>query len=71
MDKNATLGNHYNLRNADDFFLPRCRYEYLKNHPKIRFAKLWNELPGNLKEINSRKAFIEKLKDYLMVQIQI
>ena len=43
----ASVSHDYALRNANDYLLPRTRYESLKLFPFYTFPKIWNNLePG-------------------------
>ena len=64
--KNNIINEHYNLRNGDDYFIGRHRYNYLTTHPLFNFPSLWNELDENLKLTESKNDFLKALKSYLL-----
>ena len=64
--KNNQLQNNYQLRNGNNIHIRPHRYEYLKRHPIINFALLWNDLDNNIKDIDSKKKFADKIKDKML-----
>ena len=64
--KNNDINEHYNLRNGDDFFIRRHRYNYLTSHPLINFPTLWNNLDVSLKTIDNKNEFLKALKSDLL-----
>ena len=40
---NVDRAHNYELRNVDDYSLPRIRYTYLRNFPFYQLPKTWNE----------------------------
>ena len=65
--RNNHLQNNYVLRNENNLHIQPHRYEYLKRHPFLNFANLWNNLSQDLKEIESRQIFSRKLKEKLLL----
>jgi hypothetical protein len=61
--------NNYELRNANNFHIPRVRYKYLDTHPLFNFSRLWNNLPLNLKSINERSRFEKSLQEFLFEKL--
>ena len=64
--KNNQLQNNYQLRNGNNIHIRPHRYEYLKRHPIINFALLWNDLDNNIKDIDSKKKFADKIKGKML-----
>lgn len=64
--KNNVINEHYNLRNGDDYFIGRHRYNYLTSHPLFNFPSLWNGLDESLKSIEDKNEFIKALKSNLL-----
>ena len=56
----------YNLRNGNEFYLPRIRFNYLENHPLFAMPKIWNNLKVDFKFTMSRKTFKFSLKQYIL-----
>jgi len=63
--KNLQLHHNYQLRNADDLHIKPHKYEYLRKHPFLYFPSLWNDLDINIKQIESKTCFANKLKSKL------
>ena len=63
--------NNYALRNATDLHIPRTIYKYLDSHPLYNFAKLWNDLPNNLKVVHNRNEFECSIKNLLVNRITV
>ena len=55
----------YNLRNGNEFYLPRIRFNYLENHPLFAMPRIWNNLKVDFKFTMSRKTFKFSLKQYM------
>ena len=64
--RNNHLQNNYALRNGNDLHIQPHRYEYLKRHPFLNFANLWNNLSQDLKDIDNRQIFSKRLKKKLL-----
>ena len=58
-------------RNNNNFFIVNTNKNYLKKFPLFHFPKLWNTLPNNIKEMESRKCFAKELYDYLIDNIVV
>ena len=67
---NLQLQNNYQLRNADDFNIKPYKYEYLRKDPFIYFPSLWNDLDNDIKLIESKNCFANKLKSKLFDSLQ-
>jgi hypothetical protein len=61
----------YPVRNADDFHIPYFRNMYLKSHPLFSFPLIWNALPREIKDCNSKREFSNKLLAKLINDIVI
>ena len=57
---------HYQLRNADDFFVCRTNSTFIKNMPLIDFPNTWNNLDNGYKEIRSKLLFKKNKVIYLI-----
>ena len=57
---------HYQLRNADDFFVCRTNSTFIKNMPLIDFPNTWNDLDSGYKEIRSKLLFKKTIKSDLL-----
>jgi len=64
--ENNHLQNNYVLRNGDDIHIKPHRYEYLKRHPIINFASLWNNLGNDVKNIDNRNKFSTRIKNNML-----
>ena len=58
--------HHHETRGSDDLNVPYGRLDIRKFSLKISGAKLWNSLPGYVKESNSFVSFKKQLKNYLI-----
>jgi len=56
----------YNTRQKDDFHIDMINSEIGKRSIKYKGSKLWNDLPAELKEIQSLQSFKCKLKNHLL-----
>ena len=69
-----TLNNQrevdHTLRNQNQFFLQFPRTDNFKKSPLYSFAKLWNDLPGELKGQENPYTFKISTKENLFRQIQ-
>lgn len=63
--------HNYPLRNASDFYIENVNKPFLKQFPLYQFPILWNSLPDNLKQINSRKLFAKELYAHLIDLIEV
>ena len=66
MWRNNNEVHHYAVRNENDFFTERVNKPYLKCHPLFFFPSLWNTLPNNIKNSDSRKMFAKNVHEYLI-----
>ena len=65
--KNRDRNVHqYNVRNADELYVPYARLDVRKFSLKIAGAKLWNALPNYIKESNSIDILRQILRNYLI-----
>jgi len=60
------LVHHYNTRQKDDFHTNVVQSEMGKKAVKYKGSKLWNNLPTDLKEIQSLRSFKYKLRNHLL-----
>lgn len=60
-----------NLRNAQDFRLPKYKLDTTRNSIFYEGLKLFNNLPQNLKEIQSLPKFKLECKKHIMQSFQI
>jgi len=60
------LVHHYNTRQKDDFHTNVVQSEMGKRAVKYKGSKLWNNLPTELKEIQSLQSFKYKLRNHLL-----
>ena len=58
--------HRYAVRNENDFFIERVNKPFLKCHPLFYFPTLWNSIPEDLKNSESRKIFAKNLNTYLL-----
>ena len=61
LKKNNKVIHKYNTRQKDDFHIDAIKSEIGKRSIKYKGSKLWNDLPGELKEIQSLQSFKYKL----------
>ena len=52
-------------RQANDLFVPRRKTDTGARALDVRGPTLWNKLPREIRDVNSRLTFKKKLKDYL------
>ena len=58
--------HQYNVRNADEVYVPYARLDVRKFSLKISGAKLWNVLPTYIKESSSLYMFKQNLRKHLI-----
>ena len=58
--------HQYNVRNADELYVPYARLDVRKFSLKISGAKLWNILPTYIKESSSLDMLIQNLRKHLI-----
>ena len=56
------LNREYQLRNNEDFLIPRINLESLKRFPFYKYTTLWNDLSPELKSLNRKNEFKYKIK---------
>ena len=64
--RNNQLHENYQLRNGNNIHIRPHRYEYLKRHPILNFASLWNDLGNDVKDIDNRKKFSNTIKNNML-----
>jgi hypothetical protein len=62
----ASASHDYALRNANDYLLPRTRYESLKVFPFYTFPKTWNDLDPGFRNITCKSLFKFNIKSHLL-----
>jgi len=60
------LTHHHNIRQRDYFHTYIVKSEVGKRAIKYKGSKLWNNLPAEIKNIQSTQSFKYKLKTYLL-----
>jgi len=68
-DENALL-HQCSTQQKDDFHVYTVQSEIGKKAIKFKGSKLWNNLPTNIKEIQSHSSFKYKLNDYLLQSLE-
>ena len=64
---NLTFNAHrFNLRNENDFFVPRTDSSFVQRMPLIDFPAAWNNIDQSLKSIASKQSFKKILKQELL-----
>ena len=58
--------HQYDVRNADELYVPYARLDVRKFSLKIPGAKLWNVLPNYIKESSSFDMFKQNLRKHLI-----
>ena len=66
--KNINRDQQYDLRNQDNFVVPKPRFEGFKKYPLYSFAKTWNE-SGDLRLYSNFNTFKIALRDQLLGQL--
>ena len=66
--KNNDREQQYELRNENNFLLPRPRFEGFKKYPLYSFAKTWNE-SGDLRLYSNPITFKIALRNQLLEQL--
>ena len=64
------LIHQYNTRQKDDFHTYTVQSEIGKRAIKFKGSKLWNNLPTNIKEIQSCSSFKYNVKNYLLQHLK-
>ena len=57
------------LRNEDDFYIPFARTDQTSLLPQTSFPKLWNLLPQEIRSIQNKFSFSNKLKDIYLSKL--
>ena len=65
LNKNK-LVHHYNTRQKDDFHTNAVQSEMGKRAVKYKGSELWNNLPTELKEVQSLRSFKYKFRSHLL-----
>ena len=68
--KNNNRDQQYDLRNLDNFIIPKPRFEGFKKYPHYSFAKVWNE-SGDLRLYTNFTTFKIALRYQLLEQLAI
>lgn len=58
--------NNVQLRNFNDFHIPMFRINLVSKLPLCSFPRIYNDLPLDLKSIESKNIFNSSLKEYLL-----
>ena len=66
--KNTIREQQYDLRNQDNFIIPKPRFEGFKKYPLYSFEKTWNE-SGDLRLYNNFTTFKISLRNQLLDQL--
>ena len=66
--KNIEREQQYELRNENNYVLPRPRFEGFKKYPLYSFAKTWNE-SGDLRLYSNPTTFKIALRNQLLEQL--
>ena len=53
----------------NDLFIPRINTKRMERFPLAYFAKLWNNLWQEIKDINSKSLFCNNLKEYFLYNL--
>ena len=64
------LNREYQLRNNEDFLIPRINLESLKRFPFYKYPTLWNDLNPELKSLNRKNEFKYKIKSSLLEKLK-
>ena len=69
--KNSQM-NELNLRDANLFYIPTCKYDHLKRFPAYHYQKLWNGIIENisLTEFQPKESFLKNLKKLLLNEVE-
>lgn len=68
--QNSERGLNPGLRNANDYFVPRVRSEYLRRFPFVSVPSAWNNFPVEIKQSESKNIFKSASKAYLIDKLQ-
>jgi hypothetical protein len=68
--KNGNRNRHYELRNGEELFIPRCTKESLRNAPLFNFPSIWNSLDINVKLQRNPITFKFTLIDSLLEEFR-
>ena len=55
----------YEKRRANDLQIPRPRLEITKMHFSYKGAKVWNDIPNNIRNVESAALFKKQTRNYL------
>ena len=58
----------YETRRANDLQIPRPRLEITKKSFLYKGAKVWNDIPNNIRNVESAALFKEQVRNYFLVQ---
>ena len=57
-----TNTHRFNLRNYNDFYVPRTSSSFIQKMPLVDFPSSWNALDQSFKDISSKGAFKKQIK---------
>jgi len=69
LDENNLI-HHYNTRKKDDFHTYGVQSEIGKRAIKFKGGKLWNNLPADIKALQSSSSFKHRLRYYIIHSIE-
>jgi hypothetical protein len=70
LPRTVNQANNYNLRNANNFAIPRCRLTLYQNSFFPATIHLWNNLPQYIRDSPSNYILKSRLKTYYITTIQ-
>ena len=56
----------YETRRANDLQIPRPRLEMTKKSFSYKGAKVWNDIPNNIRTVESAKLFKKQVRNYFV-----
>ena len=68
--KNINRNNSHNLRNANDYHVPRANSEFIKRFPFISFATSWNNFPPIIRMAQSKAIFKSACKSFFIKKLE-
>ena len=64
--ENDRTRNAYNLRNTSAFLIPSYRTSLREKCSLVRFPRIWNTIPNEIKNSESLNIFKSRFKQYLL-----
>ena len=58
--------HNYAIRNAQDIYIENTSKPFLKSHPLFFFPSVWNSIPLDIRDSNSRNIFKKRMTEYLL-----